>query len=155
MLRFGDWNAITLGLPPMVVVETSAPVLKIRGFFGDGPGLEFVVSNLVTAISDKLVAYQTVSQAVNRIRRDLSDSEQFKNDIDFLLSSCITLEQAALDIMDIFSRLGVYCGQRYLLYTFESILGDGSIVLRQFQTFEEFADEYAFSMQEGIFDDSL
>ena len=140
-----DFHSKQLELPEIVIIDTSAAVRKLKSVLGDN--MDYILSVILTAIGDKLLSNTRVSRAAERLFRDMVDAGMERTQV---FEHLITFEQCALDIRDKFEQMGLYFGQRFLLYHYETLMPDCSIAVKMFSDFEAFCDEYALSVQEGM-----
>lgn len=143
-MHLQDFYSKQLELPEVLIIDTTNPVRRLRSVLGDN--MDYLLSIIFTAIGDKLLSNNRVSRAAERLFRDMVDAGIDRTQI---FEHLITFEQCALDIRDKLEQMGVYVGQRFLLYHYETMLPDCSIAIKMFPDFEAFCDEYALSIQEG------
>lgn len=139
-----DFHSKQLELAKVLIIDTSAPVRLLRSVFDDN--MDYLLSSIFTAIGDRLLSDTRVSRMAERLFKDMVDSGMDRTQV---FGHLITFEQCALDIRDKLDQMGVYVGQRFLLYHYEVLLPDCSIAIKMFPDFESFCDEYALSIQEG------
>ena len=155
-------------LPDMVVLDLSQPVRRIFSVFEPDPsnliGPEYVIDRAIEACSSRTTAMRDISKFAQSLIKDVVETRERQSHLvqelvpaefrrhnhgewpwpPVYFEHAIMLEQATLDIFDEFVKLKLYLNNQYLPYRYEHMFGGNAVVLKKYQTAEEFFDRIAY-----------
>ncbi len=164
---YGELVSVFDSLPTAVIIDLSEPVRKIGSVFKPDPrnliGPEYVIDRAIEACRVRTTAHRDIGLFSTRLLKDLRDLKERRNlsvqefkrisgneegewpyPSTDLMDMMVTIEQATLDIFDILQAYKMYVSNRYLPYRYETMMPDGTVILKRCQTLEEFLDLIAY-----------
>lgn len=144
--------------PTLIVIEMQDPLRKICSQFDASP--EFILDRAVEACAYRASAFRDISNFARYLHHDLADVVEIRNIQDRetrmyphqlgfqgrnkvdLIGTMIAIEQAVLDMLDVFVAYELYLNNTYMPYRFEHLLDPKTMVLRKVDTIDEFLERF-------------
>lgn len=137
-----DLQRQILLVPEHVVIGVGRPVNGVSSLFDYS--IEFVLNEMIDAIGDRIMAPQRLNRTMRHLGPVIADVPVTHHH--GLIDRMVAIEQAALDISDYLNEMKLYLYGRYLPYQFETLMNDGSILLKRVRDYQEFSDRVALEL---------